>query len=724
MDVRSPCLLALLAAGWPVTAGAGQVFSDTRLLASDGAVGARFGDAVAGAGDVDGDGYDDVLAGAYLADGMGGEAYLYFGASTGVDPGSEQRLANPGVAIAYFGWSVAGVGDLNGDGYDDVLVGAAYDTSGGESWAGSAWLYPGSAAGLDTAAAQRLSAPEPVEAGIFGRSCAGAGDVDGDGQPDVVVGTWSHSPAAYLFSGDGAGLDGEDPQILVGTSTDVENWFGYAVAGAGDVDGDGYWDVLVGAWGEEAEAGAAYLFRGGAGGLDSAGATRLTAGDADAGDHYGFALAGPGDLDGDGYAEVVVGAEEDDAEGEDAGAVYLYLGGASGLDTAGEQKITASDAAPGFHFGASVAGAGDVDGDGHPDLAVGSYWDAEVSVEAGSVLLFLGGAGGLDLASETKLTADPADPWAWFGWSVAGAGDVDGDGWDDLVVGGPAARDLGMYTGAVHVLVPKSDDADGDGVLVDEDCDDTDAAVGAPVAWYADLDGDGFGDPAHAEEACAGPSGWVADGGDCDDDSAVTFPGAAPDDDREACMRDEDDDGWGDESPPAGVTAGEDCDDTEAAIHPGAEDDECSDAVDEDCDGEGDADGDGDEDGLSWTEEQACGTDPCEPDSDRDGLTDGDEVAAGSDPTLDDTDGDGLDDGEEAALGTDPTLTDTDGDGHSDADEVTEGTDPLDPDSPPRAEDEEPPDDEGCGGCASGRGGAGWWLLAGLGLVAGRRRRR
>ena len=220
---------------------------------------------------------------------------------------------------------------------------------------------------------------------------------------------------------------------------------------------------------------------------------------------------------------------------------------------------------------------------------------------------------------------------------------------------------------------------------VDNDCDglmDEDAVT---VTWYADTDGDGYGDPGSTTESCAAVVGYVANDGDCDDSTSATSPAAdevcdAADNDCDGLTdedavdappwhADDDGDGYGDPdevvqacTAPTGTVADDtDCEDGVAAIHPGAGD-TCGDGIDSDCDGVGGFDGDEDGDGYAWWQESAVGTSDCDTDSDDDGLTDGDEwghdhdVDGIMDPLDDDDDGDGI-----------PTLTegpgDADGDG-------------------------------------------------------------
>jgi hypothetical protein len=102
------------------------------------------------------------------------------------------------------------------------------------------------------------------------------------------------------------------------------------------------------------------------------------------------------------------------------------------------------------------------------------------------------------------------------------------------------------------------------------DCDDTDPAINPATIWYADTDGDGFGDPTSTLTQCSQPAGYVLDNTDCDDTSNTTFPGAAPNDSHLACMKDDDDDDWGDDTPPAGVSPGTDCNDDDPGVYPGS----------------------------------------------------------------------------------------------------------------------------------------------------------
>src|SRR5262249_28472230 len=152
-----------------------------------------------------------------------------------------------------------------------------------------------------------------------------------------------------------------------------------------------------------------------------------------AGDEVGYSVAGPGDVDGDGQADLLLGAPYSDAGSVDGGAAYLLLGPVrSGLDLKDATALLVAEAA-GDLAGQSVAGAGDVDGDGLADLLVGAYGNDAGGTDAGTTYLLSGPVGGeVDLGDATaRMLGEVAGDKA--GFAVAGAGDVDGDGLDDVL---------------------------------------------------------------------------------------------------------------------------------------------------------------------------------------------------------------------------------------------------------------------------------------------------
>ncbi|MFH1464392.1 MAG: MopE-related protein, partial [Pseudomonadota bacterium] len=410
------------------------------------------------------------------------------------------------VANDQAGGAVAGVGDVNGDGLDDVLVGASGAPSAGSA-TGTAYLVEGrmvqADASLGTSDAFLLGDASYDHAG---QAVAGAGDVDGDGLADMLVG----APDANLFATGGgeACLFFGAAHVTDTTMAAAQACFagpaahdgaGTAVAGAGDVDGDGLGDLLVGAPGADmaaSAAGEACLFLGRAS-LASASLARADAcylGEALA-DEAGGVLAGGGDADGDGLDDLLIGASLYGTA--NLGAAYLVLG--STAPTGG--SLADADArwvgeARSDYAGSALAWAGDVDGDGLDDALVGAPMSDAAGGDAGAVYLLLGASprGDRSLAdADARLLGAAAGEKA--GSALAGGADHDGDGLDDLLIGAPYASWSSAGDGVVYLVL-------GDAVLATASLSDASVTLqanpggrlGAAVAWAGDVDGDGAPD--------------------------------------------------------------------------------------------------------------------------------------------------------------------------------------------------------------------------------------
>ncbi|MFZ5470676.1 MAG: integrin alpha, partial [Myxococcota bacterium] len=338
---------------------------------------------------------------------------------------------------ALFGSSVASAGDVDGDGFGDVVVGA-WNWSGEATGEGRAFLFLGSAAGL--AGAPLWTADPTDQANTrFGWTVTGAGDVNGDGYGDVVVGApnWSDGTVTegrvYLYYGGPAGLS-TTSSWTADPADQASAGFGFSSASAGDVNADGYADLIVGSpnWdGEAANEGRVYLYLGGPAGL-----TVTPSWVADPTDQlgagFGFSVASAGDVNADGYGDVIVGAISWTGTATGEGRAYLYLGGPTGLSTSPSWTADPTDQT-GAAFGASAASAGDIDGDGFGDVIVGASWWNGTSAGEGRAYVYFGSAAGL--VPNPSWTADPADQIAaLFGSSVGAAGDVNGDGYADVFV--------------------------------------------------------------------------------------------------------------------------------------------------------------------------------------------------------------------------------------------------------------------------------------------------
>lgn len=412
-----------------------------------------FGRTVASAGDVNGDGFADVIAGAYRYDGGSlneGLAVAFYGSASGLGTSWDWSVESD-KKKALFGGSVATAGDVNGDGYDDVIVGAN-GLSNGKNGEGAAFVYHGSPTGLDTTAA--WSAEGNQAGAAFGLQVASAGDVNGDGYDDVIVGAWHHDGGqndegrAYVYLGSATGLAAT--AAWTAEPDQAGALYGVSVASAGDVDGDGYDDVIVGSSGYDdlaADEGRADVYLGSATGLDSAPAWTVTSGEAGA--ELGFSVASAGDVNGDGFSDVILGVYRHDGGETDEGQALLYLGSAGGL--AATPAWSGEPDQDEAWYGYQVAGAGDVNGDGYGDVLVGAWKYDDGETDEGRAYLYLGSANGLEAGADWSEESDQLD--ARYGESVASAGDVDGDGLADVVVGAPRFDAPQMNEGRLYLYL-------------------------------------------------------------------------------------------------------------------------------------------------------------------------------------------------------------------------------------------------------------------------------
>jgi hypothetical protein len=391
--------------------------------------------------DVNGDGYADLVVGAPLTDSGGrydaGRVLVYHGGPTGIAALPDRILEGDSVGEA-LGFSVASAGDVNGDGYADLIVGAHRATLVGRRLAGRAYVFHGGAAGIGATPAHTFDGEADED--FLGFSVASAGDVNGDGYADVIVGApyadpggWESAGRAYVYLGSATGLGATPVRVVHGQGTGHS--VGLSVASAGDVNGDGYGDVAVSATGAGLagrRGGLVYVFHGGAAGIGTTPDRTLEGADTPEG--FGQGLACAGDVNGDGYADLVVGAFAASPGNRDyAGRVLVYHGSATGLGAVAARTFE-GELERGF-LGWHVAGAGDVNGDGYADIALGARQVSRVYVHHGS-------AAGIGATAARTLIGTETSSFG-FGTSVAGAGDLNGDGHDDLVVGASGAAPEG-----------------------------------------------------------------------------------------------------------------------------------------------------------------------------------------------------------------------------------------------------------------------------------------
>ncbi|HNB60925.1 MAG TPA: integrin alpha, partial [Phycisphaerales bacterium] len=414
--------------------------------------GEQFGFSVASAADANLDGYSDVMVSSPLTD-------LYTGGGNGdvalaMDAGFVQLFAGssagPGKFAFFgfypstvyqqmerrvFGYTIAPAGDTNGDGWPDLLMGRIPI----EGSVGSARLETLASAPIWSAIGANVD-------DRYSAAMSAAGDVNGDGFADFIIGApnlgSNDEGGALLYPGDWPWPAAPSWQTQ-GSAMDEHH--GYSVAGAGDVNGDGFSDVLVGAFGyTNGEAGegrvVAYY-----GGPNPTSEFKVWAVQSQSfpltqdGENVGASVANLGDLDGNGRSELLIGCPGFDAGGKtDRGRALVYSGAEHGPDDWPAWIVDGEEA--GDEFGSAVANAGDVDADGFCDAVIGAPFFSGEQPTEGRAYLFRGGDPNLLLHPTASWFAEGQQAGAHFGAAVAGAGDVNGDGFADVLVGAPAFR--------------------------------------------------------------------------------------------------------------------------------------------------------------------------------------------------------------------------------------------------------------------------------------------
>jgi len=420
-----------------------------------------FGSQWSPAGDVNGDGYDDLIAGAYwenTANGaQSGQVKGFYGSETGFDPTTPNWIMdgeNPGDKMGY---SVSNAGDVNGDGFDDVVIGAHWystDISG----RGKAYVFYGSASGLASSPAWTITGTQTEE--YLGIHVTTAGDVNGDGFSDIAISSRGFDNGetdegrVYVFYGSSEGLS--TTADWMAESNQADSMFSSWLNSLGDVNGDGFDELVVNAYNYnngQTNEGAVFVWYGSESGLNEgvngtptnadwmAESNRTPAGD---GRYFGTRVGTPGDVNGDGYNEIIISSPEFNNGTFAEGVLFLWNGSASGLN----EGVNGTPSNPawlgesnnyGYAYGSVTGKPADVNGDGYGDVVVGCVF---YGGGYGAAFAYFGSESGLgdtgNLTNYDWMVAAQSDYaefyGAQFGGHAGSVGDANGDGVEDIVI--------------------------------------------------------------------------------------------------------------------------------------------------------------------------------------------------------------------------------------------------------------------------------------------------
>ncbi|MGF1935798.1 MAG: beta strand repeat-containing protein [Nostoc sp. ChiQUE02] len=465
------------------------------------------GISVSSAGDINGDGIDDLIIGAEGANFNGelsGQSYVVFGRKVGFD--SQFNLSNlngtNGFAINGInsddssGNPVSNAGDINGDGIDDLIIGA-FRADPNVNYSGQSYVVFGSKGGfvasfdLSTLNGTNGFAINGINAyDRSGYSVSNAGDINGDGIDDLIIGARSANSSNGGGSGQSyvvfGGKGGFDAQFNLSTLNGVNGFtingingydqLGYSTSSAGDINGDGLDDIIIGAPYADpngSQSGQSYVVFGSKGGFDAQfnlstlnGNNGFAINGINPVDKSGVSVSSAGDINGDGIDDLIIGARLADPNGDSSGQSYVVFGSKEGFDA--QLNLSTLNGTNGFAInginpvdtsGNSVSSAGDINGDGIDDLIIGARLANPNGNASGQSYVVFGSKGGFDaqlnlstLNGTNGFAINGINEGDTSGNSVSGAGDINGDGLDDIIIGAGGANPNGDSSGQSYVL--------------------------------------------------------------------------------------------------------------------------------------------------------------------------------------------------------------------------------------------------------------------------------
>ncbi|PSF39565.1 hypothetical protein C7H19_01890 [Aphanothece hegewaldii CCALA 016] len=450
------------------------------------------GRSVSNAGDINGDGFDDVIIGTHQADPNGsysGQSYVVFGKSSGFSASLNLSTLNGtnGFAINginasdYSGFSVSSAGDINGDGFDDLIIGAFGADPNGIVRAGQSYIVFGKSGGFN--ASLNLSTLNGTNGfainGIYyndfsGVSVSSAGDINGDGFDDVIIGAHQADPngsfsgQSYVVFGKSSGFSASlNLSTLNGTNGFAINGInagdlsGASVSNAGDINGDGFDDLIIGAFSANPNgdsSGQSYVVFGKSGGFSDSlnlstlnGTNGFAINGISAIDFSGASVSNAGDINGDGFDDLIIGAPGTNPNSGifGGGQSYVVFGKSGGFSAS--LNLSTLNGSNGFAInginandgsGRSVSSAGDFNGDGFDDLIIGASGADPNDSYSGQSYVVFGKSGSFSdslnlstLNGTNGFAINGINAYDYSARSVSSAGDINGDGFDDLIIG-------------------------------------------------------------------------------------------------------------------------------------------------------------------------------------------------------------------------------------------------------------------------------------------------
>lgn len=526
-----------------------MAFSGTDMIRFTGATtNDNAGIMVTASGDLDADGYSDIAISASDTTNAG-SVYILYGKSSSFS--ALILPASPTIELtgdsANDSVSTLAFGDINNDGYDDLLVGATKDDGTVGSDIGTIFLVYGSAtrltSGLLSARGAKFTGETDANESVG--SAVASGDVNGDGYDDIIFGASTNndngaqSGAVFLIYGQSTAFISST--LSSATRVQFSGKSSFDKAGGrvatGDINSDGFDDLLIDAMMNSDganKAGAIFIVYGqsatlSGGILSSSNSVEIT-GEA-ANDNLSYPSTG--DINGDGYDDIVMGSVRNSDGAQNAGAVYIIYGQSATLSTSSvSTAVEFTGKAVADAFGVNVVA--DINNDGYEDILMSASFNDDAGSGAGAMYLVYGKAaaftGITSVTDSTVIAINGSTAGEAFGTSI-GFGDVNGDGYKDLLVGAPTYNPSSATNTGAAYLGYLGIDADKDGTLASSggllltgtDCSDTDATVAVNQTYYADADADTYGNSASTTAVCAStaPTGYVTNSTDCSDTDAT-----------------------------------------------------------------------------------------------------------------------------------------------------------------------------------------------------------